>query len=56
MEMLSKLILFTEPSILRISKRILPETFTLISVDVSVVELVVTGFPMAVQVEPAFTE
>ena len=56
MERSSKLILFTEPSVLRISKRIFPEMFTLISVDVSVVVLVVTGLPMAVQVEPAFTE
>ena len=53
---LSKFKRFTEPSILRISKRMLPETFTLIRADVSVVELVVTGLPMAVQVEPAFTE
>ena len=53
---LSKFKRFVEPSILRISKRMFPETFTLISADVNVVELVVTGFPMAVQVEPAFTE
>ena len=56
MLILSKFKRFTEPSVLRISKRIFPETFTFIRVDVSVDVVVVTGVPMAVQVDPAFTE
>ena len=54
--MLSKFKRFTDPSVLRISKRIAPATFTLISVEVSVVVLVVIGVPIAVHVDPAFTE
>ena len=56
MEMSSKLMRLTPPSVLRTSKRTVPLTFTVKLAVASVWPLVVTGEPTCVQLPPPLLE